>query len=273
MKAERAPPAWSRSPRSAACSAGPRAPPSRDCFFFSSALGGRPVRPRDLDRPGGVAAMLGPALALGLGHCVMELTRCERVGRARPRSSRSPRAAGRPESRRTRPAAPARRARRPPAGRAGRRPRRRRRAASRGGPRRWSTPGPGRRCSSHSPIARTPGRPSGPALADQRRDRAGVLQRRGRRELDVEGDQRRPRGDERRAGGRVQPRRPEVGAQLAGLRSAARARRGPPRRSSARVRPPASAPYRNTGRSSSCASRSASTSASAHAAPRSPARR
>ena len=55
------------------------------------------------------------------------------------------------------------------------------------------------------------GQPLLPALADRGGDRARVVERRGRRELDVEGDQRRPRGDERRARGRVQLGRAVVG--------------------------------------------------------------
>ena len=47
-------------------------------------------------------------------------------------------------------------------------------------------------------------------VADRGRDRPRVGERRGRRERDVEGDQRRPRGDERRTGGGVQLRRAVV---------------------------------------------------------------
>ncbi len=93
------------------------------------------------------------------------------------------------------------------------------------------------------PQRRSPGRdsrPSGPALADQRGDRLRVLERRRRRELDVERDQRRARGDEHRAGGRVRAR----GGPKSGVSSPAvdPAPRAPPvrrARSSARVRPPA----------------------------------
>ena len=41
----------------------------RACFFFSSALERTPGPPSGLDRPGGVTAVLAPALALGLCHC------------------------------------------------------------------------------------------------------------------------------------------------------------------------------------------------------------
>ena len=50
------------------------------------------------------------------------------------------------------------------------------------------------------------------ALADPRRDRAGVLERRRRRELDVEGDERRPGRHQHRAGGRMELVRAEVRA-------------------------------------------------------------
>ena len=63
------------------------------------------------------------------------------------------------------------------------------------------------------------GQPALAALADQRGDRACVLDRRGRRELQVEGHQRRPRGDERGARGRMHPRRPEVGRAAHARRS------------------------------------------------------
>ena len=60
-----------------------------------------------------------------------------------------------------------------------------------------------------------PGQTLGSTLADQRGDRARILERRGRCELDVERDQRRSRGDQRRARGRVRARRAVVGRQLA----------------------------------------------------------
>ena len=71
------------------------------------------------------------------------------------------------------------------------------------------------------------------ALANQRGDPPGVVERRRRRELDVERHQRRPSGDEDRTGGRVQPRRPEVRRELTGgdpprqLRRTAAAKLGP----------------------------------------------
>ena len=75
----------------------------------------------------------------------------------------------------------------------------------------------------------------GAALADERRDRPRVGQRGRRRQLQVEGDQRRARGDEHRAGGRVRSRRAEVGRELAvgdpaaqlGKAAAAQERPGP----------------------------------------------
>ena len=89
--------------------------------------------------------------------------------------------------------------------------------------------------------SRGPREPLGAALADARRDRPRVLERRRRRELDVEGDERRPGGDEHRAGGRMELARAEVRAQLAGFdplrerRRAAAAQLGP-RASAARAR-------------------------------------
>ena len=103
--------------------------------------------------------------------------------------------------------------------------------------------GAARACSSIA-IARTTGRPSLPALADRRGDRAARAEVAGGAQLDVEGDQRRARADERRAGTRVQAARAEVRHQLARMPIRARAPSTPPRRSSARVRPPASTPYR-----------------------------
>ena len=120
-----------------------------------------------------------------------------------------------------------------------RRRRRAARAAPRGGPRRscetCATPP---RAGSSRPSARTPGRPSGAALADRGGDRARVAERGGRGQLDVE-------RDERRRARRRAPRR-GAGRSRAG-RSPARARRSrrarpapatPPRRSS-RARAPA----------------------------------
>ena len=56
--------------------------------------------------------------------------------------------------------------------------------------------------------------PFGTALADPRRDRARVLERRRRRQLDVEGDERRSGRNQHGAGGRMEPARPEVRAEL-----------------------------------------------------------
>ena len=60
------------------------------------------------------------------------------------------------------------------------------------------------------------GQALGAALADERGDRARVVERRRRRELDVEGDERRAGADERRAAARVGLPRAEVRPQLAG---------------------------------------------------------
>ena len=71
------------------------------------------------------------------------------------------------------------------------------------------------RWASQIPIARTDAQAVGAAFADQRGDRPGVVERRGRRQLDVEGDQWRASSHEDRAGGRMQAARSEVGALLA----------------------------------------------------------
>ena len=73
-----------------------------------------------------------------------------------------------------------------------------------------------------------------------RGDRPRVVVGRRRAELEVEGDERRARGDEDRARGRVHARGAEVGRRPSAIRCASPA--APPRRSSARVRPPASRP-------------------------------
>ena len=62
--------------------------------------------------------------------------------------------------------------------------------------------------------------PFGTGLADLRRDLLGLGQVRGRRKLDVEGDERWAGGDERGSGRGVRPRRSEVGHELAGDRRA-----------------------------------------------------
>jgi hypothetical protein len=59
--------------------------------------------------------------------------------------------------------------------------------------------------------------PFGPALADPGGDPACVLHACRRRQLEVEGDQRLTRRDQRRAGAGMQPLRPEVRPQLAAL--------------------------------------------------------
>ena len=66
------------------------------------------------------------------------------------------------------------------------------------------------RAASSSPIARNPGEPLFPSFADVRGDGARVVERRRRRQLDVEGDERRARGDERHACGVVRQLRAEV---------------------------------------------------------------
>ena len=71
------------------------------------------------------------------------------------------------------------------------------------------------RWASQIPIARTDAQALGAAFADQRGDRPGVLERRRRRQLDVEGDQWRASSHENRAGGRMQAARSEVGSLLA----------------------------------------------------------
>ena len=152
-------------------------------------------------------------------------------------------------------AAPARRARPGRRRRGARSPRRPGQRRGAGGPRRWSTPARRSRAASHSPIARTDRQPLGAALADRGGDRPCVLERRRRRQLDVERDQRRPGGDQHRAGGRVEPCGPKSGrsSPARSVRASCRARRGGARRGCARR---ASSPYRNTGSSSSSPSRS-----------------
>ena len=100
-----------------------------------------------------------------------------------------------------------------------------------------------------------------PALADQRGDPLRVVERGGRRELDVERDQRRARGDERGAGGRVRPRRAVVGRELVErARPPQRGSRAPARECAVQV---------DRQRRGRVPSRWPSSSASAHAAPRS----
>ena len=70
--------------------------------------------------------------------------------------------------------------------------------------------------------------PLGAPLADQRRHPPRVLQR--AFDLDVERDERRPGGDERRARGRVQPRRPVVGREAGQRAWRAQARASAPAR-------------------------------------------
>ena len=114
--------------------------------------------------------------------------------------------------------------------RRGARPRRRPRPAARvGGPRRWSRPAPRRAASSHSPIARTPGRPSGPPSRIARRDRPCALDVAGGAQLDVERDQRRACGHQHGAGasGEACAARSPGGARP--RRSARPASAGPPR--------------------------------------------
>ena len=161
------------------------------------------------------------------------------VGRERPRCSRllaTGRSAGKP-SNAAAGASPTSSAR---AGAAWRRDRRDHlaRAASRRCPRRSSRPARRRGAASHRPIARTPGSPSAPPSRISAAIACASSSVAGGGELDVEGDQRRARGDQHRAGGRVQARRAEVGRQLAGCDPLGESC-GPPRRSSARVRPPA----------------------------------
>ena len=122
---------------------------------------------------------------------------------------------------------------------------------------------------SATPIARTPGRPSRPPSRIRLAMRARPP-RRGRGQLEVERDQRLARRDERRARGRVQARRAEVGAQLARTHP-----RQPPPAPAAQLR--ARAPARQLAvQEHRYAQRrpisSATTSASAHAAPRCAAR-
>ena len=69
-----------------------------------------------------------------------------------------------------------------------------------------------------------------PARADQRGDPLGLVERGGRRELDVERDQRRAGRDERGARGGVSSLRAVVGGELV-------ERAGPPQRALARARP------------------------------------
>ena len=109
-------------------------------------------------------------------------------------------------SRATRPRARARRARRRRRARGGARPRRPRAGGGRAcGPRCWSRPG---RCPCERSVEpeRADARQAlGAALADRGGDRPWPP-RACAVDLDVERDQRRPGGDEHRAGGRVQPR-------------------------------------------------------------------
>ena len=106
----------------------------------------------------------------------------------------------------------------------------------------WATPP---RAASVRPMARRPGSPSGPPSRMARAMRLRVGAGRRRAELEVEGDERRAGGDEHRAGGRVHAVGPEVGRRPSAIRCARPA--APPRRSSARVRPPASSAVEEDG--------------------------
>ncbi len=69
--------------------------------------------------------------------------------------------------------------------------------------------------SSSTPIARTPGQAALGALAYRGGDTTRVLQRGGRGELQIEGDERRTSADERGAGRRMDAGRAEVGRERA----------------------------------------------------------
>ena len=208
--------------RSAACSGAS----SRRCcavcragFLRSSARGLAAGAPARLDHPGGVAAVLGLALALRLGHTSsLEPTSALRsCGGCAPGCRRG--------SRRTPPRRQARRAR-PRATRAWRAIAS---TTSASGVAPWSSTlqrdlrDAAARRSSQADRAHA-GQPLGPALADAARrcPRVGLVA--GGCELEVEGDQRRARGDERRAGGRVRRGGPKSGAARRRA-SGARARR------------------------------------------------
>ena len=151
--------------------------------------------------------------------------------RPRPRLRRRPASGRRAPSRR-----PRRRARAPPP----RSARRCRAAPPPPSPRRSCSPGrePGPR---QVEAERAHAREAAARLAHDRGDRARGLDV-AAAQVDVERDQRPPRADEHRAGARVEPRRPEVGRELAARRAAAAARPAPPRRKNAGPRPAPSSP-------------------------------
>ena len=225
------------------------------------------------------AVLLAPSLSRRLPSSIAfrPVSRVSARGRDGARRSRA--AAGPPGSPRAPRPAPARPARRPPA-------RRPRRAASRRT--RSTTFASGTSNGSCTFVESC----TAPLRSSRRRSRArpaGLRRARARarrslraastsscRQLEVEGDQRRPRRDQRRAGGRMQARRAEVGLHLTPLAGARRAARCLPRgRRRARAAPErvASSPYRKTGSSSSPASRFATASASSRAISRSSDRR
>ena len=225
------------------------------------------MRPRASIVPAGVPAVLGAALALGLGHSGWSLVASFRSASSIVRGCAPARSPG---SRRSAPAEPGRRARPRPT--AACRAIASTTAASGVAPvvldvRRDL--GATARCRATPRSPGPPASPSGPpsrisaAIAFASSSVAGDASS----TLNATSGGR--AADEHRARGRVQPRRPEVRASARRRSIRAASSSGPPRRSSARVRPPASPPYRNTGKPSSSPSRSPSTSASAKAAPRS----
>ena len=180
---------------SAACSAGARAPPSGSASSARrQSAGGRCDPVSGSFRRPSRGAWCGAFV--WSGPWWMELS-IRRYGRATPRGRPRPRvgcATGRSSGK---PSNAARGARPTSSARlgvaCGRSPSTTGRAESRDGPRRWSRPGRrrGPRATGRSRGHRLES--FGAALADQRGDRLGVLERRRRRELDVERDQRRTR--------------------------------------------------------------------------------
>ena len=77
---------------------------------------------------------------------------------------------------------------------------------ARAGPRRWSRPARSPRRPARARAPARPGRPSGPPSRMRGGDPPRVVHARGRRQLEVERDQRRARGDERRAARRMRAR-------------------------------------------------------------------
>ena len=209
---------------SRAASCAPRRSADARCARVS-----RSFRPGSRDAWCGACASSGPCRYRSLA--VSRDASASSMSRDLPPASSS-------ESRRTRHAERVRRARRRPVAVARDAPRPRPPAASRGGPRRWSRPArrPGARA-----TARSRGRPAARSAPDSRivAAIAGRPRRRRRRQLDVEGHQRRARRDQHRTGRAGASRGPKSGASSPSAIAPRELGRAAAPELDARVRPPA----------------------------------